>query len=248
MADNITLDPGTGGAILNTDEIWDGATSTHFQYVKLTDGSRASSAAVSADFTNGLDVDVTRVQGTVLVSGGGGNISAYVANQPTVSAQLSGGGSVSAWPAGTYAVSGHLSAVVTNVAAVSGSISAALFNTGLALSSQFPGQLAGQTLSAIPYELSVTSAVIPASAGFRTFVYGIMAIGEASAGWHRWTTSGAAISAHTGYQRVEAFGGYANHVSPPAYMYEVSAGAVFHFQASSLVSAIAGKVNYWRAI
>ncbi len=65
MADNITLNSGSGGATLSTDEV----ASAHIQRVKLTDGTDGSAAAIPGDATNGLDVDVTRVQGTVTISG-----------------------------------------------------------------------------------------------------------------------------------------------------------------------------------
>lgn len=63
MADNVTLDPGAGGAIVATDQI---NSNEHVQYVKLMDGTADSSAKIPGDATNGLDVDVTRLpSGTV---------------------------------------------------------------------------------------------------------------------------------------------------------------------------------------
>jgi len=71
LADNITYN-GTGatvpsGTIQKTDE----TTSGHVPYVKLLDGTANSEVAIPGDATNGLDVDVTRVQGTVAVTQSG---------------------------------------------------------------------------------------------------------------------------------------------------------------------------------
>jgi hypothetical protein len=55
MADNLNWTPGTG-AVIATDDVG----GNHFQKVKLVDGTSDSSAAISGDSTNGLDVDVTR--------------------------------------------------------------------------------------------------------------------------------------------------------------------------------------------
>jgi hypothetical protein len=63
VADNTTLDPGTGGDTIATDDIG----GVKYQRVKLVDGTADSATAIGGDATNGLDVDVTRVQGTVTV-------------------------------------------------------------------------------------------------------------------------------------------------------------------------------------
>lgn len=65
MADNITLNSGTGGATLKTDELAD---TSHVQYTKLMDGTANGTDVIPGDATNGLDVDVTRVQGSVTVA------------------------------------------------------------------------------------------------------------------------------------------------------------------------------------
>lgn len=57
MADNVTLNAGSGGAVAATDDV----AGVHFQRVKLVDGTADSTAAIPGDATNGLDVDVTRV-------------------------------------------------------------------------------------------------------------------------------------------------------------------------------------------
>lgn len=64
MADNVAITAGSGTTIA-TDDV----SSVHYQRVKLVDGTLDSTAAIPGDATNGLDVDVTRVQGTVTVSG-----------------------------------------------------------------------------------------------------------------------------------------------------------------------------------
>lgn len=56
MADGVELDPGSGGAIVLTDETAAG----HAQVVKLAYSADASSTLVGAD-ANGVDVDVTRL-------------------------------------------------------------------------------------------------------------------------------------------------------------------------------------------
>ena len=70
MADNLTTQSGTpatvpSASVIATDDVG----GVHFQRVKLVDGTADSSVAIAGDATNGLDVDVTRVQGTVAVSG-----------------------------------------------------------------------------------------------------------------------------------------------------------------------------------
>lgn len=62
MADNVPITPGAGATIA-TDDVG----GAHFQRVKLVDGTLDSTAAIPGDATNGLDVDVTRVQGSVTV-------------------------------------------------------------------------------------------------------------------------------------------------------------------------------------
>jgi hypothetical protein len=62
LADNLGYTPGTGSTIA-TDDVG----GNHFQRVKLTDGTPDSAAFIPGDTANGLDVDVTRVQGNVTV-------------------------------------------------------------------------------------------------------------------------------------------------------------------------------------
>lgn len=71
MADNVTLNSGTGGAVLSTDEVTRATVVQHVQYVKLMNGTDAAVDVIPGEATNGLDVDVTRVQGTVTVDGSG---------------------------------------------------------------------------------------------------------------------------------------------------------------------------------
>ncbi len=63
MADNVAITAGSGTSVA-TDDV----AGIHFQRVKLVDGAADSAAAIPGDAANGLDVDVTRVQGTVAVS------------------------------------------------------------------------------------------------------------------------------------------------------------------------------------
>lgn len=63
MADNIDITPGSGKTVL-TDETGSG----HAQVVKQAISTDGSATLIPADAANGLDVDVTRVQGTVAVA------------------------------------------------------------------------------------------------------------------------------------------------------------------------------------
>jgi len=63
MADNVAVTPGVGAAI-STDELGDGS---HAQNIKLLVSGNGDGTRIPADATNGLLVDVSRVQGTVSV-------------------------------------------------------------------------------------------------------------------------------------------------------------------------------------
>ena len=96
MADNLTTQSATpatvpSSSVIATDEV----SGVHFQRVKLVDGTADSNVAIAGDATNGLDVDVTRVQGTVTVADGGTTLSVD-----------DGGGSLTV--DGTVAVSGSV--------------------------------------------------------------------------------------------------------------------------------------------
>jgi hypothetical protein len=54
VADNTTLDPGTGGDTIATDDV----AGVKYQRVKLVDGTADSTAAIPGDATNGLFVNV----------------------------------------------------------------------------------------------------------------------------------------------------------------------------------------------
>jgi hypothetical protein len=56
MANNTTLDPGTGGDTIATDDV----AGVKYQRIKIIDGAEDSTAAIGGDAANGLDVDVTR--------------------------------------------------------------------------------------------------------------------------------------------------------------------------------------------
>jgi hypothetical protein len=70
MADNVDITAGTGTTVA-TDQVG----TVHYQRVKLVDGTLDSTTAIPGDAANGLDVDVTRVQGTVNVADGGGSLT-----------------------------------------------------------------------------------------------------------------------------------------------------------------------------
>jgi hypothetical protein len=66
--ESVTADAGTGGASFAVDTI---TGSVQVPYVKLMSGTDAAEDLIAGDATNGLDVDVTRVSGTVAVSNAG---------------------------------------------------------------------------------------------------------------------------------------------------------------------------------
>jgi hypothetical protein len=72
VADNVLVDNGgLTDYTVATDEVLVGGSnpSAQVQFVKLIDGSLNGTAPIAGDAANGLDVDVTRVGGTVTVSG-----------------------------------------------------------------------------------------------------------------------------------------------------------------------------------
>ena len=75
MADNVTLDPGAGGAVIAADDI----TSVWYQRVKLTDGTADSATVIAAG--GGVEANALRVTiandstGVVSVDDNGGNLS-----------------------------------------------------------------------------------------------------------------------------------------------------------------------------
>jgi len=66
-AGSVTLNAGSGGEDVATDEI----AGVAYQRVKLVDGTIDGTDAIQGTAANGLEVDVTRVQGTVTVDGSG---------------------------------------------------------------------------------------------------------------------------------------------------------------------------------
>jgi hypothetical protein len=66
--ESVTANAGTGGADFAVDTI---TGSVQVPYVKLMSGTDAAEDLIGGDATNGLDVDVTRVSGTVAVSNAG---------------------------------------------------------------------------------------------------------------------------------------------------------------------------------
>ena len=76
MADNLTTQSNTpstvpAASVIATDDV----SGAHYQKFKLDVGGDGVSIAATGDATNGLDVDVTRVQGTVTVGDGGSTLS-----------------------------------------------------------------------------------------------------------------------------------------------------------------------------
>lgn len=77
MADGVAITAGSGTTIL-TDDTGAGG---HAQVVKLAISTDGSGTLVPADAGNGLDVDVTRVQGTVTVAGAVTNAGTFVVQE-----------------------------------------------------------------------------------------------------------------------------------------------------------------------
>lgn len=80
MADNLLYDEGTGKPIA-TDEI----ATIHYQKIKIIDGTPDSTSPILGDSSNGLDVDVTRVQGIVTVSASSLPLPSGAATETTLS-------------------------------------------------------------------------------------------------------------------------------------------------------------------
>jgi hypothetical protein len=74
IADNVELDPGSGGAIIATDDAGAGG---QVQIIKLAISADGSATVIPADAANGLDVDVTRLPALVAGSAeiGGVNVT-----------------------------------------------------------------------------------------------------------------------------------------------------------------------------
>lgn len=118
MADNTTLNTGSGGDTIATDDV----VGVKYQRIKLVNGTLDATDAIPGDAVNGLDVDVTRVQGTVTVGDGGGSL--------TVDGTVTANAGVGPWPVtdngGSLTVDGPLtdtqlraSAVPVSLASVS---------------------------------------------------------------------------------------------------------------------------------
>lgn len=70
MADNVTLNTMSGGAVVATDEVTDGTLGTvQVQYVKLMDGALNGTTKSSIDASFGLKVDVARTVSVALAAG-----------------------------------------------------------------------------------------------------------------------------------------------------------------------------------
>lgn len=76
MADNVTLNSMSGGAVVATDEVTDTTLGTvQVQYVKIMDGTINGTTKNPVDATYGLKVDASRVSGTVTVVERGATIA-----------------------------------------------------------------------------------------------------------------------------------------------------------------------------
>lgn len=84
MADNVTLNSMSGGAVVATDDTG----TSHVQIVKLAISADGSATFIPADATYGIDVDVTRVAGTVAVIERGTTIDSTSASVTTTSGQI----------------------------------------------------------------------------------------------------------------------------------------------------------------
>ena len=71
MPNTITLNSGTGGQLLTTDEIVEAGVTAHAQYVKILSGSAGASAAIGGTIADGLYVNVRNVSGAIRVSAAG---------------------------------------------------------------------------------------------------------------------------------------------------------------------------------
>ncbi|MEY3745076.1 MAG: hypothetical protein RLZ48_754, partial [Actinomycetota bacterium] len=133
MSDNVELNPQSGGAVVGADEVNDATLGTvKVQYVKLMDGTIDGTGKGVID-VNGLDVDVTRVGGTVTIGPVAGTVTVQdgggaITVDGTVAATQSGTwdiGAITTLPAisGTVGVSSG-TVTVSSLPAVSGTVTA----------------------------------------------------------------------------------------------------------------------------
>lgn len=132
MTDGVTVTAGSGTTIAT-----DQAGGEHYQKVKLVDGTADSTAVIAGDATNGLDVDVTRVGGTVTVDGSGvtqpvsGTVTANlgtIGGTATAANQTSGGQKTQI--VGTTGQVAEVSANALDVRVVSGSAAGTEYTEG----------------------------------------------------------------------------------------------------------------------
>jgi hypothetical protein len=160
MADNLTTQSSTPATVPASTQIaTDEVSSVHYQKVKLVDGTADSATGIPGDATNGLDVDVTRVQGTVNVADGGGSLTVdgtvsvgnFPATQPvsgTVTIQ-DGGNSITVDDgAGSLTVDGTVA-----VSSVSGTVAVS-------------GALTDTQLRASDVDVNITNTTVPVSGTF----------------------------------------------------------------------------------
>src|SRR3990172_9209138 len=68
MTETVTLNSGTGGERLMTDEVIEAGVTAHAQYVKLLSGVAEATAGIPGDATDGLYVQIRGVSGGIRVS------------------------------------------------------------------------------------------------------------------------------------------------------------------------------------
>ena len=125
--EGVVANSGSGGTEFAIDNVSGGSGTVAVPYVKLMSGADTSAALIGGDATNGLDVDVTRVSGTVTVDGSG-------VTQPVSGTVTANMGTVTADPFGANAdaasATGSISAKLRFIAATGIPITSAVITGG----------------------------------------------------------------------------------------------------------------------
>ena len=113
MADNVPITAGSGTSIATDD-----CAGVQFQRIKLVDGTLDSTAVIPGDATNGLDVDVTRIQdvtasGTITAANANILTGVPTAGSTVAMTALPGCNTVMIHVTGTYTAVGGLNVQVT---------------------------------------------------------------------------------------------------------------------------------------
>lgn len=88
--EGVVADPGAGGSEFGGDNVSGGSGTVFIPYTKLMSGADGSTELIGGDAANGLDVDVTRVQGTVSVNVTGSTTTFPVSIAGTVGVNVTG--------------------------------------------------------------------------------------------------------------------------------------------------------------